>query len=170
MAELRKNKAKQTLDEGGIATAAMGNMSGDIIEFLGPFGFDAMWIEAEHGPFDFQDIPEPHAGLRPLGDDLRRQDSSQSAGTHLPDARSGRPGHRRPAREHGRGGAERRRRRQVPPDRKARHGNESPGNRRRRASTPRPTTRPCSSSSSRTSSPSKTSRRSSRSTASTCSS
>ena len=57
MAELRKNKAKQTLDEGGIATVAMGNMSGDMIEFLGPLGFDGMWIEAEHGPFDFQDIP-----------------------------------------------------------------------------------------------------------------
>ena len=37
MAELRKNKAKQTLDEGGIATVAMGNMSGDMIEFLGEF-------------------------------------------------------------------------------------------------------------------------------------
>ena len=57
MVELRKNKAKQTLNEGGIATIAMGNMSGDIIEFLGPLGFDGMWIEAEHGPFDFQDIP-----------------------------------------------------------------------------------------------------------------
>ena len=46
MAELRKNKAKQTLNEGGIATVAMGNMSGDMIEFLGPLGFDGMWIEA----------------------------------------------------------------------------------------------------------------------------
>lgn len=57
MAELRKNKAKHTLAEGGIATAAMGYMNGDLIEYLGQFGFDAMWIEAEHGPFDFQDIP-----------------------------------------------------------------------------------------------------------------
>ena len=57
MTELRKNKAKHTLEAGGVATIAMGNMSGDIIEFLGPMGFDGMWIEAEHGPFDFQDIP-----------------------------------------------------------------------------------------------------------------
>ena len=57
MVELRKNRAKRTLDEGGIATVAMGNTSGEMIEFLGPLGFDGMWIEAEHGPFDFQDIP-----------------------------------------------------------------------------------------------------------------
>lgn len=56
MAELRINKAKQTLADGGIATAAMGYMSADLIEYLGQFGFDGIWIEAEHGPFDFQDI------------------------------------------------------------------------------------------------------------------
>lgn len=57
MAELRRNKAKHTLEDGGVATVAMGYMSADLIEFLGPLGFDGMWIEAEHGPFDFQDIP-----------------------------------------------------------------------------------------------------------------
>ena len=57
MAQLRKNRAKQKLSDGGVATAAMGYITSDFIEYMGSSGFDAMWIEAEHGPYDFQDIP-----------------------------------------------------------------------------------------------------------------
>lgn len=56
MAELRKNTAKHKLQEGGLVTVASGLMSPDMVEFLGQFGFDAVWLEAEHGPIDFGDI------------------------------------------------------------------------------------------------------------------
>ena len=57
MAELRPNKAKHKLQDGGIATIVSGHINGEMIEFLGPFGFDGIWIETEHGPIDFADIP-----------------------------------------------------------------------------------------------------------------
>ena len=57
MTELRRNRLKHKLKEGGIATAASGYMTADLIEFLGPLGFDAMWIEGEHGPIDYGDLP-----------------------------------------------------------------------------------------------------------------
>ena len=56
MADLRRNRAKHKLQEGGLVTVLSGNMSPDMIEFLGQFGFDAVWLEAEHGPIDFADI------------------------------------------------------------------------------------------------------------------
>ena len=58
MAEIRKNRAKHKLQDGGIATVLMGPMTPDIVDFLGPLGFDGIWIEAEHGPIDFGDIPD----------------------------------------------------------------------------------------------------------------
>ncbi len=39
-------------------TAIAGPHTSDIIDFLGQFGFDAMWIETEHGPVDYADIPD----------------------------------------------------------------------------------------------------------------
>jgi len=29
-------------------------MTGDSIDFLGPLGFDTVWLEAEHGPADWE--------------------------------------------------------------------------------------------------------------------
>ena len=59
MAELRKNRAKQKVEDGGVATiVTQGNGTGDMIEFLGTLGYDGVWIEAEHGPIDFRDIPD----------------------------------------------------------------------------------------------------------------
>ena len=58
MAELRENKVKHKLARGGVATVVSGNNTADMIEFLGPLGFDGVWIETEHGPFDFADIPD----------------------------------------------------------------------------------------------------------------
>ena len=43
MAQLRKNRAKQKLSDGGVATAAMGYITSDFIEYMGSSGFDAMW-------------------------------------------------------------------------------------------------------------------------------
>ena len=57
MAEIRKNKVKQKLNAGKVATVAMGYHNEDMVEFLGTLGFDGIWIETEHGPIDFKDIP-----------------------------------------------------------------------------------------------------------------
>jgi 2-keto-3-deoxy-L-rhamnonate aldolase RhmA len=51
----RANRAKRRLAAGGVATVVAGHsMSGDSIDFLGPLGFDAVWLEAEHGPADWE--------------------------------------------------------------------------------------------------------------------
>ncbi len=57
MAELRQNRVKRILDEGGVATIVGGPHTAEMIEFLGSYGFDGVWIEGEHGPVDYADIP-----------------------------------------------------------------------------------------------------------------
>ena len=49
MASIRPNKAKDKLKSGGVVTTISGLASSDIIDFLGPMGFDAAWLETEHG-------------------------------------------------------------------------------------------------------------------------
>ena len=60
MAELRENRVKRKLQRGEIATifasGATGQESPGIIDFIGPLGFDGVWIDCEHGPVDFADI------------------------------------------------------------------------------------------------------------------
>jgi 4-hydroxy-2-oxoheptanedioate aldolase len=58
MTELRRNRVKRKLADGGIATIISGPVTGDIIEFLGQLPFDGIWIEAEHGPIDYGDVPD----------------------------------------------------------------------------------------------------------------
>ena len=58
MAQLRENRVKHKLQRGEVVTALGGHNTAPMIDFLGPFGFDAVWIEGEHGPFDFADIPD----------------------------------------------------------------------------------------------------------------
>ena len=58
MAQIRENKAKHKLNRGEVVTIISGHNSTDMIDFLGPLGFDGVWIEAEHGPIDFADIPD----------------------------------------------------------------------------------------------------------------
>ena len=51
----RGNRAKRRLAAGDVATVVAGHsMTGDSIDFLGPLGFDAVWLEAEHGPADWE--------------------------------------------------------------------------------------------------------------------
>ena len=54
MASIRVNKAKQKLQRGEAITVISGLQSSDIIDFLGPIGFDAAWIECEHGSVDWE--------------------------------------------------------------------------------------------------------------------
>ncbi len=58
MAEIRPNRVKRKLAEGGVATVPAGVNTPDMIDEMGPLGFDGFWIEAEHGPVDFGDIAD----------------------------------------------------------------------------------------------------------------
>ena len=53
---MRENRAKQKLLDGQIVTVTSGHQTSDMIDFLGQFGFDAMWIETEHGPVSWEQI------------------------------------------------------------------------------------------------------------------
>ncbi len=54
MPPIRPNRAKQRLQQNQTVTTISGLQNADIIDFLGPFGFDAAWIECEHGPVDWE--------------------------------------------------------------------------------------------------------------------
>ena len=58
MAELRSNRVKRKLANGGTAMVVSGLMTPDIVDFLGPLGFDGFWFEGEHGPVDYNHIPD----------------------------------------------------------------------------------------------------------------
>ena len=58
MVELRPNRAKNKIHSGQVAAVVGGHMTSDIIDFMGPMGFDGAWIEGEHGPVDYKDIPD----------------------------------------------------------------------------------------------------------------
>ena len=56
MPSIRVNGAKQKLQNGEVVTTISGLQSSEIIDFLGPIGFDAAWIECEHGPVDWETL------------------------------------------------------------------------------------------------------------------
>ena len=60
MKRLRKNRAKHKLQQGEIVACLGGhNMNtSEMIDFLGPLGYDAVWIETEHGPQTHTHIPD----------------------------------------------------------------------------------------------------------------
>ncbi len=59
MPAIRPNRVKHKLAAGEVATGVMGpGMTADLIEVLGPLGFDSVWLEGEHGPLDYGHIPD----------------------------------------------------------------------------------------------------------------
>ncbi|MDP6455263.1 MAG: aldolase/citrate lyase family protein [SAR202 cluster bacterium] len=58
MAEIRENKVKRKLEQGEVSVVLSGNTTPDMVEFMGTLGFDGVWVEGEHGPVDFADIPD----------------------------------------------------------------------------------------------------------------
>lgn len=58
MASMRENRVKAKLNRGEVSVVLSGHMTPDIVDWLGPLGFDGVWIEGEHGPVDFKDIPD----------------------------------------------------------------------------------------------------------------
>ena len=54
---MKTNKVREKLKKGQLATGISGStVDGELIEFLGQFGFDAAWIECEHGPVTWDQI------------------------------------------------------------------------------------------------------------------
>jgi len=47
---------KRRLRDGKTACVLSGHHNSDMIDFLGQFGFDGIWIECEHGPVDWDEI------------------------------------------------------------------------------------------------------------------
>ncbi len=56
MPAIRPNAAKLKLQEGGVVTTISGNLSSEIIDFMGPLGYDAVWIECEHGGVTWEQL------------------------------------------------------------------------------------------------------------------
>ena len=53
---MRENRIKRQLQAGHTAIAVSGHHNADMIDFLGQFGFDGVWLEGEHGPVDWDAI------------------------------------------------------------------------------------------------------------------
>ncbi len=56
MVEIRPNRAKEKLQRNELVITISGLQSSDIIDFLGPIGFDAAWIEGEHGGVTWEQL------------------------------------------------------------------------------------------------------------------
>jgi len=56
MSEMRENRVKRKLQEGKCATVLGGLNNPEIVDFMGQFGFDGMWIETEHGPITWEQV------------------------------------------------------------------------------------------------------------------
>ncbi len=54
---MRGNRLKEKLNQGGMAIAVGGHSNtSDTIDFLGPLGFDGIWLEGEHGSVSWSQI------------------------------------------------------------------------------------------------------------------
>ena len=56
MPTIRSNRAKGKLASGQAVTTISGLSSSEIIDFMGPLGFDAAWIEGEHGSVTWEQL------------------------------------------------------------------------------------------------------------------
>ena len=53
---MRSNQAKAKLRQGNVVTVVSGHGDTDMIDYLGQFGLDGIWLEGEHGPLSWQHI------------------------------------------------------------------------------------------------------------------
>ena len=56
MSPIRTNQSKEKLKNNQVVSTISGNMSSEIIDFLGPLGFDAAWMECEHGSITWEQL------------------------------------------------------------------------------------------------------------------
>src|SRR4030095_2942949 len=55
---MRENRIKRQLQEGQPVTVVSGHANTDMIDFLGQFGFDGIWLEGEHGALSWEQISD----------------------------------------------------------------------------------------------------------------
>ncbi len=67
---MRENGAKRKLERGERVVCVSGLNSTHVIDFLGQFGFDAVWIEAGAWADGFRGHTGFDAGVRCVGDDF----------------------------------------------------------------------------------------------------
>jgi 2-keto-3-deoxy-L-rhamnonate aldolase RhmA len=53
---MREIQIRQKLQQGGTAGVLSGLHNVDLVDYLGQFGADGIWIECEHGPVDWDEI------------------------------------------------------------------------------------------------------------------
>ncbi|MGE3536069.1 MAG: HpcH/HpaI aldolase/citrate lyase family protein [Candidatus Tectimicrobiota bacterium] len=53
---MRENRIKHKLRAGQAAHIVSGHHNADMVDFLGPLGFDGVWLEGEHGPLSWEQI------------------------------------------------------------------------------------------------------------------
>jgi 2-keto-3-deoxy-L-rhamnonate aldolase RhmA len=53
---MRENHAKHKLHQGQPVTVVSGHTNTDMMDFLGQFGLDGIWLEGEHGPLSWEQI------------------------------------------------------------------------------------------------------------------
>jgi 2-keto-3-deoxy-L-rhamnonate aldolase RhmA len=58
VAEFRKNPLKRRIESGGVGVIANGPNSSDICDFLGQFGFDATFVDFEHGGVSWSELSD----------------------------------------------------------------------------------------------------------------
>ena len=58
MTDYRHNPLRRRLAAGEIAVVALGFNSADMCDFLGPMGFDAVFVDFEHGAFGWREIAD----------------------------------------------------------------------------------------------------------------
>ncbi len=56
MPAIRVNNSKEKLKADQVVVTISGHLTSEIIDFLGPMGFDAAWIECEHGSVTWEQL------------------------------------------------------------------------------------------------------------------
>ena len=56
MPPIRKNRVKEKLANGQATVTISGALSSEMIDFLGPMGFDGVWLECEHGGVTWEQL------------------------------------------------------------------------------------------------------------------
>ena len=56
MAAIRTNAVKEKLARGQVTVTVSGVMSSEMVDFLGPLGFDGVWLECEHGGVTWEQL------------------------------------------------------------------------------------------------------------------
>ena len=56
MPPIRKNQLKEKLSNGQVTVTISGVMSSEMVDFLGPLGFDGVWLECEHGGVTWEQL------------------------------------------------------------------------------------------------------------------